>query len=98
MKLGPCLFLLLAACGVVPQPADPAVTRGIEAACMADGVFVRFGGRLVLGAVDPTRVAAPIIAAGVDLVCADPERFSADISTVEWVISNLRARARGPAS
>ncbi len=80
---------MLAACGIVSQPADPAVTARIEAACMADGVFVRFGGRLVLGAVDPTRVAAPLIAAGVDLVCADPERFAADISTVEWVVRNL---------
>ncbi len=74
------------------QPADPVITERIEAACMADRVFVRVGGRLVLGAVDPTRVAAPLVAAGVDIVCANPERFSRDISTVEWVAKNLAKR------
>ena len=92
MRLSPGFFLLLAACGIEMQPADPAITARIVAACTADRVFVRVGGRLVLGAVDPTRVAAPLIAAGVDIVCADPERFSADISTAEWVAKNLAGK------
>jgi hypothetical protein len=29
--------------------------------------------------------------AGVDLVCAHPERFAADISTLEWLARNLKA-------
>lgn len=93
MRLSPGFFLLLAGCGAAMQPADPAITARIVAACMADRVFVMVGGRLVLGAVDPTRVAAPLIAAGVDVVCANPERFSADLSTAEWVLKNLPGRS-----
>ncbi len=92
MKISPSFCLLLAACGTQMQPADPALTARIVSACLADKVFVSVGGRLVLGAVDPTHIAAPLIAAGVDMVCADPERFSADLSTAAWVLKNIRAR------
>ncbi len=83
---------LLASCALVErQPADPAVVSQIVAACLADGVFVMFGGRLVLAGVDPTKVAAPILAAGVDKVCANPEAFAADIATAAWVAKNIKA-------
>jgi hypothetical protein len=77
--------------GIVPQPADPAVTARIVAACTADGVFKSVGGRLVLSMVPVPGVATAdqIVAAGVDRVCADPAAFSADLSTVEWVVKNL---------
>ena len=90
--IGSLAILALVSCGTVPQPADPAVTQRIVAACMADGFFKMVGGRLVLAAVDPTRIAAPLIAAGVDIVCASPERFAGDISTVEWVLKNTASK------
>ena len=88
------LPLILAACGVVVQPADPAVTARIVAACTVDGVFKNLGGRLVLSMVPVPGVATAdqLIAAGVDIVCTNPAAFSADLSTAEWVIRNIRVR------
>jgi hypothetical protein len=85
----------LAGCsGVEMQPADPTVTARIVAACTADGVFRQVGGRLALSMVPVPGVATAdaILAAGVDLVCANPERFSAEASTALWVTRNLAAR------
>ena len=94
-RLAIALPMLLSGCaGVQMQPADPGTVRAIVAACTADGVFKNFGGRLVLAAADPTRVAAPLIAAGVDVVCADPERFAADAATAAWVFKNISAVLR----
>ncbi len=91
-RLAVILPLLLSGCGTIQmQPADPNTTAAIVAACTADGVFVSFGGRLVLAAADPTRIVAPLVAAGVDMVCANPGRFSADISTAAWVFRNIGA-------
>ena len=88
-------MLVPAACaGIERQPADPSTVAAIEAACTADGVFVRFGGRLVLSAADPTGIAAPLAAAGVDRVCADPARFASGISTATWVARNISAVLR----
>src|SRR6185295_8286311 len=78
--------------GIVQQPADPAMVARIRAACMADGVFKDMGGRLVLSMIPVPGVATAdrIISMGIDIVCANPERFAADLSTAEWVIRNLR--------
>lgn len=86
------IILGLAGCGsVVPQPADPEVTARIVAACTADGVFKNLGGRLVLSMVPVPGVATAdqLIASGVDLVCANPAAFSADLSTAAWVVHNI---------
>ncbi len=96
----PSCFLLL--CGLAIsliacnsanlQPADSNVTARIVSACMYDGVFKNLGGRLVLSMIPVPGVntADQILAAGVDRVCANPEAFSKDISTVEWVVKNIR--------
>ena len=84
-------LLLLAACGTMMQPADPKVTADILAACTRSGWFKMADG--IAAAAFPV-VSLPIafINAGVDRVCADPERFAADISTVEWVAKNLASK------
>ena len=80
----------LAACGPM-QPADPAVTARIVAACTASGLFKAVDGAVTM-AVPAAALPVMVVNAGVDLVCADPARFAADISTVEWVVRNLPQR------
>jgi hypothetical protein len=77
---------------IVSQPGNPNTTAEIVKACTMDGVFKNFGGRLVLSMVPVPGVvtADQILAAGVDKVCSNPEVFSSDVSTVEWVIKNIR--------
>ncbi len=88
--LAVALLVALAGCaGIVQQPADPAVTARIVAACTQSGMFKMASG-LALSAVPAGPLASAVINAGVDRVCADPASFSADISTVEWVVMNLR--------
>ena len=87
------LTLLVGGCaGLVLQPPDPQITARIVQACVMDGVFKNFGGRLVLSMIPVPGIATAeqILAAGVDRVCVNPEAFSRDISTVEWVIKNIR--------
>ena len=91
MKLSPSIFLLLAACGTMMQPADPKVTADILSACTRSGWFKMVDG-LVAAAVPAASLPIAVLNAGVDRVCADPERFAADISTVEWVVRNLRSK------
>jgi hypothetical protein len=89
-------ILLLAGCQPVPierQPADPAVAARIVAACTDSGLFKLAGGALEI-AVPAATLPVAVINAGVDKVCADPERFAGDVSTVEWVAKNLRASIR----
>jgi hypothetical protein len=70
------------------QPADPAVVQRILAACTQSGLFKLAGGALEI-AVPAATLPVAVVNAGVDKVCADPERFAADVSTVEWVLKNL---------
>jgi len=87
-------FLALSACsGVQPQPADPAAVQRIVQACTASGLFKTVSG-LALAAVPAGPLAASVLAAGVDRVCVDPNRFAADLSTAEWVARNLAAESR----
>ena len=88
MKLSPSIFLLLAACGTMMQPADPKVTAEILAACTRSGWFKMVDG-IAAAAFPVVSLPIAVLNAGVDRVCADPERFAADISTVEWVAKNL---------
>lgn len=81
---------LLSACAPM-QPADPAVTARIVAACTASGLFKLVDGG-VAAAVPAAALPVMVVNAGVDVVCADPARFSADLSTVEWVVRNLGQR------
>jgi hypothetical protein len=83
-------FLALAACGPM-QPADPAVTARIVAACTQSGLFKAVDGAVTV-ALPAAALPVMVINAGVDIVCANPERFAADISTVEWVVRNLPRR------
>jgi mannose/fructose/N-acetylgalactosamine-specific phosphotransferase system component IIC len=86
-----CVALLsVAGCGALPavQPADPAVAAKIAAACAASGWFKVVEGAVTI-ALPVAALPAAVLNAGVAIVCADPARFAADISTVEWVIKNL---------
>lgn len=95
LVLSSCAQLQQAASNIPNVPPDPNNTQRIVSACMADGVFKNLGGRLALSLVPVPGVvtADQILAAGVDRVCANPEVFSRDISTAEWVISNLRKKS-----
>lgn len=90
--------LTLAACAGPPiakQAADPAVTQGIARACLGSGLFkmaLGVGGRIALGPAGDLPVS--VINAGVDQVCADPERFAGDVSTAEWVVKNTVGAVR----
>ena len=88
--------LFLAGCqplAVERQPADPATVSRILAACTESGLFKLAGGALEI-AVPAATLPVAVVNAGVDKVCADPERFAGDVSTVEWVEKNLRASTR----
>jgi hypothetical protein len=87
--------LLLAGCqplAVERQPADPAVIARIVAACTDSGLFKLAGGALEI-AVPAATLPVAVVNAGVDKVCANPERFAGDVSTVEWVVKNLPRRS-----
>ncbi len=92
MKLSPAFCLLLAACGsTLPlqnTPYNPELTERIIRACTQSGLFKLADG-VVAAAVPAASLPIAVVNAGVDRVCADPERFSRDISTVEWVLKNL---------
>ena|SRR5689334_15438315 len=94
----PCIIagvLLLASCQsgpVTQQPADPAVVSRIVHACTNSGLF-KLGGALEI-AVPAATLPVAVVNAGVERVCADPERFAGDVSTVEWVVNNLHANVR----
>ena len=88
--------LLLASCQPGPidrQPADLAVVARIVAACTDSGLFKLAGGALEIAVLAAT-LPVVVINAGVDKVCANPERFAGDVSTVEWVVKNLRTSLR----
>ncbi len=91
MKISPSFFLLLAACGAQLQPADPAITARIIAACTGSGLFKLVDGGVAM-AVPAAALPVAVVNAGVDRVCADPVAFSADLSTVEWVAKNLASK------
>jgi hypothetical protein len=76
-----------------PPPPDPAVVARIVTACTGSGLFKLAGGALEI-AVPATALPVAVVNAGVDKVCADPARFAGDVSTVEWVVKNLRASVR----
>ncbi len=98
MKLGTscAALLMLAACAAVPmQPPDPAVTQRIAEACLGSGLF-KVGVGLGLSLIPAGALPAQVIEAGVDRVCADPAHFAGDISTVEWVVRNMRSRGTRP--
>ena len=91
MRISPWFCLLLAACGTQMQPPDPAITARIVAACTMSGLFKMVEG-IAVAAMPIAVLPVAVLNAGVDIVCADPARFSADLSTVEWVVRNLGAK------
>ena len=92
------LALGLAACaGITPQPANPRIVTEIETACLGSGVFKTVAGVGLSFVPVPgfEAVASMALNAGVDRVCADPVRFAADITTVEWVLKNTGQKKVG---
>jgi hypothetical protein len=93
--------LLLAGCAspspgpgpVGPPTADPATVTRIVAACTNSGLFKLAGGAIGV-AVPVAALPVAVVNAGVEKVCADPQRFADDVTTVEWVAKNLRPFAR----
>jgi len=93
---GLAALLLLVGCQMPaepPPPPDPAVVQRILRACTASGLFKLAGGVLEI-AVPTAALPGAVVDAGVEKVCADPQRFAGDVSTVEWVIKNLRTAVR----
>jgi hypothetical protein len=88
----PLSFALLTACSnVTPQPANPSVTAKIVHICTASGFFKVINGIVVLAyPVSATPIA--ILNAGIDKVCTNPEKFSSDLSTVDWLLKNMPRR------
>jgi hypothetical protein len=73
--------------------ADPATVQNIVAACTNSGLFKLAGGALGV-AVPAATLPVAVVNAGVEKVCANPQQFADDVSTVEWVAKNLRPFAR----
>jgi len=95
-KCGLAALLLFVGCQTPaepPPPPDPAVVQRILRACTASGLFKLAGGALEI-AVPAAALPVAVVNAGVEKVCADPQRFAADVSTVEWVVKNLRTAGR----
>jgi hypothetical protein len=90
-RIAAAALFALASCSVVPQPADPATANRIVKACTASGLFKAVDGALS-AAVPAAALPVMVVNAGVDIVCRDPNRFAADISTVEWVVKNLAGK------
>jgi hypothetical protein len=94
-------ILLLGGCaspGAGPGPsqqatADPATVQRIVAACTNSGLFKLAGGALDI-AVPAATLPVAVVNAGVEKVCANPQQFADDVSTVDWVAKNLRPFAR----
>jgi hypothetical protein len=87
------LSLMGCAGGTVPtQPADPKVVAEIVQACTGSGLFVAVNSLATSAVPVPgLAIAGQLLDAGITQVCANPEMYAADVSTVEWVIKNLSA-------
>jgi hypothetical protein len=79
--------------GQPPTAADPATVQRIVAACTNSGLFKLAGGALEV-AVPAATLPVAVVNAGVEKVCANPQQFADDVSTVDWVVKNLRPFAR----
>ena len=103
-KLGRCPVLLLplmllAGCGVVTIPdsakvADPIVKADIIAACKYSGFFKLANDGVSLAPVPGLSIAVKLVNAGIDKVCANPERYAKDASTVEWLLKQFKDLAK----
>jgi hypothetical protein len=85
--------LLLASCTSVAPPAgppDPATLAKIIQLCTFSGLFKAAYGT-GLSFVPGGPIAASLISAGVDQVCMNPSVYAADVTTVEWLITQLNA-------
>ena len=81
---------------LVPPAAQPAVAQSAAAVeqkfaalCVGSGLFVLVNGWATSSVPVPgLALAGQLVDAGVDKVCADPARFAADASTIEWLVKN----------
>lgn len=77
-------LLVLAACST---PPDERVERLVRI-CAASGLFKAVGGAAAI-AVPVAALPIAVVNAGVDIVCANPERFVKDVGTADWLAKNL---------
>ncbi len=91
------LLSLVAGCTSSPpaQPPNPDVTARIVAICTHSGFFKLLNGVVVL-AYPPASLPVSIINMGIDRVCINPEKFSSDVSTVEWLLRNIPRQTARP--
>jgi hypothetical protein len=92
---------LIAGCAGVapPSPAELAredadtirIAAKIRHACLGSGLFKLADGA-VAAAVPAAELPVALTNAGVDLVCANPERFAREASTIEWLGRELKAK------
>lgn len=101
LAIASALVLAIAGCAhQAPDPQESTNTARVEGkivkACAASGLFKPVE-LAVEGAIEAALpiAALPIavVNAGVHLVCVNPHAWAHDISTVEWVVRNLRQRA-----
>jgi hypothetical protein len=82
----------LAGCAGTTQPADPKVVAEIVQACTGSGLFVAVNSLATSAVPVPgLAIAGQLLDAGITQVCANPEMYAADVSTIEWLIKNLSA-------
>lgn len=97
--LGALAFSLLTSCaGGPPVPATAQAAVDAQAAviegriarlCVGSGLFVMLNSAVTSAVPVPgLALAAQLVNAGVDRVCAAPAMFAHDASTVEWLIKN----------
>lgn len=85
------LFLLAGCVGMpsAPVPIDPKIASAIGRACADSGLFKVADGTLTVF-VPAAALPVALVNAGVDQVCANPDKFAADASTVVWLIKMLK--------
>lgn len=102
LAIASALLLAIAGCAhQAPDPQESTNTARVEGkisrACVASGLFkpaeLAVEG-LLEAALPIAALPIAVVNAGVHLVCANPHGWAHDISTVEWVVRNLRQRAR----
>jgi hypothetical protein len=94
------VMMMLVSCSTPPAPPpteqarldrDTArVEHEIKTTCLGSGLF-KFADGAIAAAVPAAGIPIALVNAGVDFVCAHPDRFAQDASTVEWLTRNFKA-------
>ncbi len=93
------LSLVLTGCVSPPpaQPPNPNVTKRIVEICTHSGFFKVVNG-IVSTAYPAAGLPVSLLDMGIDKVCMNPEKYSSDISTVEWLLRNMPRQTAKPTS